>query len=139
VLMMYSKLRKNGVLFMALPDMRHTFDRKRPLTSYEHLLEEHKDKTKKKFRREHTREYMEIAVPLDEHFSNAEILNYDLDTQVQQILDSDYRVHYHVWTQREVTELFVRLARDFKVDLEIEALMKNQHEVIYVLRKHSGR
>jgi hypothetical protein len=42
-----------------------------------------------------------------------------------------------VWTQREMTEMFIRIADEFKLDLEIQALIKNQHEVIYILRKHA--
>lgn len=139
VLTMYSKLRSGGVLYMAIPDMRYTFDRERALTTYEHSLEEHKDKTHKKFRKEHTYDYVRLAVPLDAHYSTAEIRKHDIDTQVQEILDSDYRIHYHVWTQKEMTELFMRLAQDFRVSLEIEAVLKNNHEFVYILRKEPPR
>ncbi len=135
LLNMYTKLRKNGVLFMAVPDMRYTFDRKRQLTTYDHLLEEHKDKTKKKFREEHTREYVKLAIPIDQHFNDTELKSRSTEAQIQHFLNSDYRIHYHVWTQREITELFARISQDFKIHLEIEAVLKNEHEVIYVLRK----
>lgn len=55
--------------------------------------------------------------------------------RVQEILDSGFRIHYHVWTQKEMAEMFVRLAEEFGVDLEIEAQLKNRHEVIFILRK----
>lgn len=35
---MYSKLKPNGILYIALPDKRLTFDKPRRLTSYHHLL-----------------------------------------------------------------------------------------------------
>ncbi len=137
LLMMYKKLRKNGTLYMAIPDMRYTFDRKRPLTTYQHLLDEHHDKTGKRFRKTHTEEFIKLAAPLDEHFSKAPSANLSAEEQVRQLLNSDYRIHYHVWTQKQMTELFVRIAEDFNIDLEVEALIKNRHEVIYIARKLS--
>lgn len=62
VLNMYKKLRKSGVLYMAIPDKRYTFDKPRPLTSYGHLLDEHKDRTGQKFRLEHTVEYVKVKL-----------------------------------------------------------------------------
>lgn len=125
VINMYKKLRKNGVLFLAIPDKRYTFDEPRPITTYKHLLEEHKDKTQK-FKRAHTEEFLLLG---DKYKG-------DIKKRTQELLDNGYRPHYHVWTQKEMTEMFVRLADDFKIDLEIQALLKNQHEVIYILRKH---
>lgn len=125
IINMYKKLRNHGVLFMAIPDKRYTFDKKRPLTTYEHLLEEHKDPTKLKFLREHTEEY----VRLGEKYKGS------VADRAQSIIESSYRVHYHVWTQRQMTEMFTRLASDFKLDFEIEALIKNRHEIIYIIRK----
>ena len=125
VMNMYSKLRSNGVLFFAIPDKRYTFDKPRKLTTYEHLLEEHADTTKQKFRREHTEDFLLLG---DKYKG-------DIKKRAQEILDSGYRIHYHVWTQREITEMFINIAQQFKLALEIQALLKNQHEVIYILRK----
>jgi SAM-dependent methyltransferase len=128
ILNMYAKLRKEGVIYMGIPEKRYTFDKPRPVTPYNHLLEEHKDKTKMKFRRIHTEE----AIRLTDNTIKGEKA---IEKRVQEIMDSGFRIHYHVWTQKEMTKMFVRLAEDFKIDLEIEALLKNLHEVIYVLRK----
>lgn len=128
ILNMYKKLRREGVIYMGIPEKRYTFDKPRPITSYEHLLEEHKDKTKEKFRLEHTEE----AIRLTEKGMKTEA---DIQKRVKELMDSGFRIHYHVWTQKEMTEMFIRIAQDFNVDLEIEALLKNGHEVIYVLRK----
>jgi SAM-dependent methyltransferase len=128
ILNMYKKLRKEGVIYMAIPEKRYTFDKPRPITPYEHLLEEHRDKTKNKFRAEHTIEAVRLTEP-NMHTKA------DITRRTQELLESGFRIHYHVWTQKEMTEMFVRLAKDFKIDLEIEALLKNRHEVIYVLKK----
>ena len=124
---MNKKLHKDGVLYMAIPDKRYTFDSERPLTTYNHLLAEHADKTNQKFRREHTEEFVRLG---DKYKG-------DIKKRTQELLDSGYRVHYHVWTSKEMTELFTRAGIDFKINFEIQALIKNNHEVIYILRKLS--
>lgn len=127
ILNMYKKLRKGGIIYMAVPDKRYTFDKPRPITTYAHLLEEHKDPTKQKFRKAHTEESVRLTeTPANKKRAAA---------RVQELLDSGFRIHYHVWTQKEITEMFVRLAQDFSIDLEIEAILKNRHEVIYLLKK----
>jgi SAM-dependent methyltransferase len=126
---MYGKLRDQGVLYMGIPEKRHTFDKVRGITPYEHLVEEHNDKTNMKFREAHTEEAVRLTDP-KKHPNQASI-----DTRVKELLGSGFRVHYHVWTQKEMTELFIRIAKEYSVDFEIEALVKNLHEVIYVLRK----
>lgn len=125
ILNMYKKLRKNGVLYFAIPDKRYTFDKNRPITSYEHLKDEYSD-TKKTFLRAHTEEFFRLG----EVYKGK-----DFDKHVDDTIKSGYRIHYHVWTQAEMTEMFIRVAKDYKLNLEIEVLMKNQHEVIYILRK----
>jgi predicted SAM-dependent methyltransferase len=41
-------LKKGGVLLVILPDSRYTFDCKRPITKFEHLLQDFKDNTSEK-------------------------------------------------------------------------------------------
>ncbi|MDP9076356.1 MAG: class I SAM-dependent methyltransferase [Bacteroidota bacterium] len=38
-------LKKGGALLLVLPDSKHTFDRNRPITQFEHLLEDFKNNT----------------------------------------------------------------------------------------------
>lgn len=121
---MNKKLKKDGVLFFGIPDKRYTFDKKRPITTYSHLLAEQKDK-KHSFLWDHTKEF----VKLGEDYKG------DIDSRVQELIDSEYRVHYHVWTQDEMYEFFTRAIKDFSINLEIVSMVKNMHEVIFLLKK----
>lgn len=121
---MYKKLRKNGILFFAIPDKRYTFDSKRPITTYDHLVEEHNDTTKK-----HLWDHTEEFVRLGDKYKG------DIKARTQELIDSGYRVHYHVWTQPEMTEMFSRAAKEYDLNLEIIAQIKDNHEVIYLLQK----
>ena len=44
-------------------------------------------------------------------------------------------IHFHAWTQREITELLLNAQRDFAMPFEIELLAKNGSEVVAVLGK----
>jgi hypothetical protein len=125
IIHLQSKLRDRGILFFAIPEKRHTFDRVRPVTPYEHLLDEYWDGGKQSFRAEQTRE---VALLREKEAG-------DVDRRVQALLNSGCRVHYHVWTYAEILELFTRTIRDFKLELEPECFTVNGSEVIAVLRK----
>lgn len=125
IITMNKKLRKDGILFFAIPDKRYTFDKKRPLTPYKHLLEEHKDKTNK-FLRQHTEEFFTLGEPVKKSA---------FEKKVQETIDSGFRIHYHVWTIREMIEMFTRINNDFELHLEIQAIFNQNYEVIFLLRK----
>ncbi len=55
--------------------------------------------------------------------------------RVQHLLDTDYSIHYHVWTQKEMFELIHRLNDEFDIPIELEMFMKNNGEAILILRK----
>jgi SAM-dependent methyltransferase len=121
---MTKKLRSGGVLFFAIPDKRYTFDKDRDITPYEHLLEEHSDKTKK-FLWEHTVEFFTLAEPYDG----------DIEKRAREVIESGFRIHYHVWTSRELIDLFTRLRADFNLKLEIKAMISSGNEAIFILSK----
>ena len=125
IINLHSKLRDQGILFFAIPEKRHTFDRARPVTPYEHLLDEYRDGGRQSFRAEHIRE---VALLREREAAGVEQL-------VQELLNSGCRIHYHVWTYAEILELFTRTIRDFKLELEPECFTVNGSEVIAVLRK----
>ncbi|HUS25903.1 MAG TPA: methyltransferase domain-containing protein [Nevskiaceae bacterium] len=117
-------LKPNGTLFMAVPDKRHTFDVDRPTTTYQHLLQEHKHRDER-FRHEHTEEYVRLA----------EKRSKGVEKRVNELIKSDYRPHFHAWTQAEIIELFLNTIRDFKLLFVFDTIMQNHHETIIILRK----
>jgi hypothetical protein len=50
-------------------------------------------------------------------------------------MDMDYSIHFHVWTQAGLLELFARLVSEIGLLFEIEAVVRNWMEVIFILRK----
>jgi hypothetical protein len=108
-----------------VPDKRFTFDRERPTTTLEHLVE-HADHSPDASRREHFEEWVRLVDGVtDERV---------VEERVQELMERDYSIHYHVWTQAEIFELLLLLrARGLMFDIEIA--VRNEHENVFVLRQ----
>jgi SAM-dependent methyltransferase len=118
-------LRPGGILYLAVPDKRHTFDRDRPVTPLDHVLQDF-HKGPQVSRRDHFEEWARLVerVPEDE-----------VPRRAEQLMDQDYSIHYHVWTQREMLELLTALRLRINVHFDVELVEQIKYEVVFVLRK----
>lgn len=123
---MYRVLKKEGILFIALPDKRYTFDQDRPVTPFEHLLKDYHEGAEHS-KRQHFEEW---TILVDKVTDPKEAEKY-----VEKMLKIDYSIHFHVWTQTEMLEIFVNLKKQFHLKFDVEACLKNEHEFILILRK----
>ncbi len=121
---MFRVLRVDGVLYLALPDKRYTFDRVRPVTTLEHLRRDYSEAPECS-RREHFQEWVRLVNGI----TDPEMMH----RQVEQLLEMEYSIHYHVWTQQEMLELLQYLAK--QIPSEIEVMLRNKGEVIFIIRK----
>lgn len=121
-------LRPGGVLYLALPDKRYTFDRDRPVTPLAHLLADHAEGPEGG-RRAHYEEFARLAhgCRTDEE---ARVVAEDM-------MRRDFSIHFHVWTQKEMLELLLHVQDPF--GFEFEVVCKRDHEVVFVLRKRLRR
>ncbi len=118
-------LKPGGIAYCAVPDKRQTFDRNRPVTSFEHLVRDHVEGP---------------AWSRERHFEEWVTLGEDVNTRgktVRELMEMDYSIHYHVWTHGGLLELFAKLQEQIGLDFEIEAVVRNWIEVIFVLRKNA--
>ena len=118
-------LRPGGVLYLAVPDKRFTFDVDRPVTTLEHLWRDY-DNGPDTSRRQHFEEFT--------YFVQAFQGPGETERQAQKLLDMDYSIHFHVWTQFELMELLLSLRQRFGLTFNIELMLKNGEEVIFILR-----
>jgi GT2 family glycosyltransferase/SAM-dependent methyltransferase len=118
--------RGNGIVFLAIPDKRYTFDRNRPVTAFAHLLRDHTEGP-----------HVSKAAHFEEWATLAEDANIK-GRSAQELIDIDYSIHFHVWTQAELLEFFARLVTELHVAFDVEAIVKNGIELIVVLRKHEA-
>ena len=126
-------LKPGGILYMAVPDKRETFDRKRPVTSLEHLYRDYFEGADWSYM-DHFREWVSLVGDFEgdlegESFHNA----------VQDVIDRQYSIHFHVWTQNELLEFLVDIRRRLSLPFDIQAVSLNGYESIVVLKKWSSQ
>jgi predicted SAM-dependent methyltransferase len=120
-------LRPGGIVYLAVPDKRDTFDAERPVTSLDHLFRDHAEGPVVS-RRSHFEEWARFVDRVDETA---------LATHVDKLMAKDYSIHYHVWTQAELLELLAALRTRLALPFEVEVLVRNEHEHVAILRKGS--
>lgn len=121
---MFRVLRPDGVLYLAVPDKRYTFDVDRPVTPLEHLLRDHRDGPAWS-----CRQHCEEWVRLVERLTAPE----EVEARIVELMERNHSIHVHVWTQTEMLEFLVALRR--LVAFDVELIAKSGSEVIVVVRK----
>lgn len=103
-------LRPGGVLYLALPDKRRTFDRKRELTSVQHLVEEEREGKAEENRRAH---YLDWAGNVGDEKSQA-----DTEAEADALMAIPYSIHFHVWRPDTFLDFLSAVRREFPLTLE---------------------
>lgn len=120
-------LRSEGIVYLAVPDKRYTFDADRPVTPLEHLFQDHREGAAGSYR-EHCEEWVRLV---ERRTAPA-----DVEARIGELMGRHQSIHFHVWTQTEILELVLALRR--LVAFDVELITKSGSEVIVVLRKVSG-
>ncbi len=117
-------LKEGGVLYLAIPDKRYTFDKDRPVTPMEHLMRDFQEGPAWS-RRLHYEEWTRLVskVADDAH----------RDREIENLMARRAPIHFHVWTQGEILDLVSRLRRMWA--FEVELMFKRDNEVLFILRK----
>jgi len=126
VMNMVRVLRKDGVLFLCIPDKRFTFDNERPVTPLEHLVRDH-DEGPAWSRSEHFREWVRCV----EHIQD----DVKAEARVRHLIETKYSIHYHVWSEMEVMEFVLMLGKRFKLPVDLEVLLKSNGEIVVILSR----
>jgi SAM-dependent methyltransferase len=123
------KLGPDGVLYYCIPDRCATVDRKRSVTPFEHLLEDHREGPGHS-RRAHYGEWARLVLGLPEAEAEAE---------ADRLMADGYSIHFHVWDADALYEFVRRLRLDLGLGLRLELLLHNDNEIILVLRRYPPR
>jgi SAM-dependent methyltransferase len=118
-------LRPGGILFMAVPDKRRTFDRARPLTEFSHLVRDH-DEGAAWSRAHHYEEWARFVERVDDAH---------VPQRAEDLQRRGYSIHFHTFTPDSFFALLWEGRSRFAVDLELEALECYGHEFIVILRR----
>ena len=125
-------LKHEGILFMAIPDRRFTFDVDRPNTAVEHLYRDHEEGAEVS-RKGHFSEFVRLAnlhCGKEAWQSEAEY-----EAQVKYLMDTNYSIHYHVWDFQSMMVTIPSIIERYSLPGEVMLAMSNNEEVIWILRK----
>ena len=118
-------LRAGGILYLAVPDKRYTFDCERPVTSLEHLIRDYTEGPEWSMN-SHFEEWNRLVNKVSED---------DLVVKTKHLIERNYSIHFHVWTPVEFLELILYCQKHLFFPMEIELLQKNSMEFIAILKK----
>ena len=112
-----------GIYLLAVPDLRFTFDQKRPETTLDHVMRDYSDGgegTK-------IQAYEEVA-----HFNHGLTIE-EARVHALRNLAAGMDIHVHAWTQGGFLNLLRQCEKMFP--LKIEAYILNNNENIFALRR----
>ena len=122
-----SRIRLGGILYYILPDKRHTFDIDRPVTTFQHLLQDYEKGASISYD-SHMYEYAELV----DHAKTKE----QIENRVKELKDKAYTIHFHVWDANALREFFEKTNRVLGYPyVLVDFLEDEQYENIVILRK----
>src|SRR3712207_913163 len=119
-------LKEGGLLYLAVPDKRFTFDVDRPVTPLEHILRDFEEGGEWS-RRQHFEEWVRHVNKVEDMAA--------IEERVDELIGIDYSIHFHAWTQLEMIEFLLALNRKLGMRFDVELLFKNGEECIFILKK----
>jgi SAM-dependent methyltransferase len=123
------KVRDNGILYYAVPDKWHSFDRDRPITPFEHLVRDDREGPAVS-RLEHFYEWVTLTDKVSEPDA--------IEHQVQHLMSMNYSIHFHVWDENHWRLFLDNVNLYLDSPFRIEHFGPNCGEVIAILRKVAG-
>jgi len=118
-------VRPGGVVVLAVPDRRFTFDRDRPPTALSHVVRDHRDGPQGS-REEH---YLEWARAVEGRTGD------DARARAEELRRARYSIHYHVWDHDALAELLEHCQRLPGAPAARPSLRRNRSENLAVLRR----
>ena len=117
-------LRSGGILYLAVPEKHHTFDRDRSVTTLAHLWADHRLGASRS-RKEHYQEWVRLVDKKTDPD--------DIEQAVSRLESMRYSIHFHVWDQPAWLEFMQAMQLHFGFRLEV--ICQHGIEIINVIRK----
>ena len=122
-------VKQGGMLYLAVPDKRHTFDLRRPITPYAALKSAYVSGQR---------------AGCAELFYEWAHLVYQLPpdqarVRGEQLMEEDYSIHYNVWATSDLLSFLLAARQDFQIPFELAAVVSSENETIVLLERTAGR
>jgi len=126
-------LANEGVVYMAIPDKRFTFDKDRDRTPLDHLIEDHRAGPERS-REQHYREWVTQVEP---HFGRRYVGDEVIASRMNELTTQGYSIHFHAWLPEDVAELLTYSIQQEGLPFEVlfAGEFNENSEMIYILRK----
>lgn len=118
-------LKNEGIIYLAAPDKRFTFDKKRLDTPLEHMVKDYRQGPEWS-RQAH---FQEWGALVDKTFINDPLRDAAI------LKSSNYSIHYHVWTSFGLLELMVFLRQNLNFSFELLEFVVSGEECIFIIKK----
>ena len=131
-------IRPGGILYLALPDPRVTFDVDRELTPVHHVVAEYRDGTEAT-REAHYAEWVRNAERHVEWMQKEGVKRGP--ARVQELMDLDYSIHFHVWRPDTFLQFLTAATQEACLEMELLEFITrhpDDNEYILVFRKGIG-
>lgn len=132
-------LKHDGIIYLSLPEMRHSFDSVRQPTPFEHLLRDYNEGPAWSRSAAYT-EFSRIfaAHGMDKGLfpkkTGMALINFEEEIAAE--LDrADFSIHFHAWTMDGMIEMFAKIKSAFNLTFDTRLIIKNNDEVIFVFQK----
>jgi SAM-dependent methyltransferase len=124
----YRVLKAGGILYVAVPDKRYTFDRERPVTPLAHLIEDYAGSATGPASTAHYREWLDFVELKKDH---------PVAATLDELMKKDYRIHFHVWVPDSVMELFNYLKNESGLNVSLADFYyrRGEQDSIFVIKK----
>jgi SAM-dependent methyltransferase len=122
-------LKPGGILFLAVPDKRHTFDMRRPSTAYAALKNAYVSGQRSGIA-ELFYEWALLVTGLPPE---------EAKQRAEELMAEDYSIHYNVWAATDLLSFLLAARQDFQIPFELAAAVSSENETIVLLERTSGR
>ncbi len=117
-------LKPGGILYLAIPDKRRTFDRERPVTTLSHLIEDF-ERGPERSREAHYLEWVRLVDKAQGKEGE--------DALMRERMGQNFSIHFHVWTEAEMRELIDYIAK--RSPLTVLESVSVGNECIFIIQK----
>jgi len=123
-------LKPGGVVCLAVPDRRKSFDSGRPPTPFSHVVRDYREGPA----RGEWPHYQEYATLVEKARNEG-----DRDNRASTLQSTGYPIHFHCWSPAEALVMLLRaqevLGVEFELELAAQEVFRTVSEVLFVLRK----
>lgn len=132
-------VKHGGIVYLALPDMRRCFDVGREITNVEHVIRDYEEGPEWS-RSMAFQDFGKIYVAHGMDKGLVEHLHGEARTarekhEAERLNRKNFSIHFHAWTPDAMLEMFLTIKNRYKLSFEIELMLKNQDEVVFIFRK----